>query len=264
MNIEELAFKDRITLAQLNELVLLDIIEFLQLDRKQWISQFTQTHNESVDIQKENQELKKQLENNSKIYAASTKYASTCEDKVIILEIQKKQFINYLEDEIKHKSLNATCMFEYNDTVLPLKEILQKYKEIIGDVKIMITNRIYEKLNNNIDVDLEEYYFSDLELENERLKRKVKKLKRKIRKLKNKNYDKQDEFVIYLEKKKSAYAESNFPKDDLFDEVQEILEKYNEVTGVFDRWEKEVSSALDKDIENFIKEFYDPMQKTTN
>lgn len=63
----------------------------------------------------------------------------------------------------------------------------------------MITNRIYEKLNNNIDVDFEEYYFSDLELENERLKRKVKKLKRKIRKLKNKNYDKQDEFVIYLQ-----------------------------------------------------------------
>ena len=128
----------------------------------------------------------------------------------------------------------------------------------------MITNRIYEKLNNNIDVDFEEYYFSDLELENERLKRKVKKLKRKIRKLKNKNYDKQDEFVIYLQKKKSDYARANFPKDDLFDEVQEILEKYNEVTGVFDRWEKEVSSALDKDIENFIKEFYDPMQTTTN
>lgn len=128
----------------------------------------------------------------------------------------------------------------------------------------MITNRIYEKLNNNIDVDFEEYYFSDLELENERLKRKVKKLKRKIRKLKNKNYDKQDEFVIYLQKKKSDYAKDNFPKDDLFDEVQEILVKYNEVTGVFDRWEKEASNALDKDIENFIKEFYDLMQKTTN
>lgn len=128
----------------------------------------------------------------------------------------------------------------------------------------MITNRIYEKLNNNIDVDLEEYYFSDLELENERLKRKVKKLKRKIRKLKNKNSDEQDEFVIYLQNKKYDYAESNFPKDDLFDEVQEILEKYNEVTGVVDRWVKEASSALDKDIENFIKEFYDPMQKTTN
>lgn len=58
MNIEELAFKDRITLAQLNELVLLDIIEFLQLDRKQWISQFTQIHNESIDIQQENKRLK--------------------------------------------------------------------------------------------------------------------------------------------------------------------------------------------------------------
>lgn len=58
MNIEELAFKDRATLAQLNELVLLDIIEFLQLDRKQWINQFTQTHNESVDIQQENKRLK--------------------------------------------------------------------------------------------------------------------------------------------------------------------------------------------------------------
>lgn len=45
---------------------------------------------------------------------------------------QQKEFIKYLEDEIKHKSLNATCMFEYNDTVLPLKEILQKYKSIIG------------------------------------------------------------------------------------------------------------------------------------
>lgn len=96
------------------------------------------------------------------------------------------------------------------------------------------------------------------------LKKQLKKLNRKIRKLKNKNYDKQDEFVIYLQKKKSDYAGANFPKDDLFDEVQEILEKYNEVTGVFDRWEKEVSSALDKDIENFIKEFYDPMQTTTN
>ena len=47
--------------------------------------------------------------------------------------MKQKEFINYLEDEIKHKSLNATCMFEYNDTVLPLKEILQKYKEIIGE-----------------------------------------------------------------------------------------------------------------------------------
>ncbi len=62
MDIEELAFKDRKTLAQLNEEDLLDIIVFLQFDRKQWINQFTQTHNRSVDIQKENQDLKKEVE----------------------------------------------------------------------------------------------------------------------------------------------------------------------------------------------------------
>ena len=61
MNIEELAFKDRKELANLNELDLLEIIEFLQLDRKQWINQFTQTHNESIDIQKENKKLKDKL-----------------------------------------------------------------------------------------------------------------------------------------------------------------------------------------------------------
>jgi hypothetical protein len=138
MNIEELAFKDRITLAQLNELVLLDIIEFLQLDRKQWINQFTQTHNESVDIQKENQELKKQLENNSKINVADHKYASTCEDKVIILENQQKEFIKYLEDEIKELQKTKETELDYDilrdviPELLVFKDVLQKYKETIG------------------------------------------------------------------------------------------------------------------------------------
>ena len=138
MNIEELAFKDRATLAQLNELVLLDIIEFLQLDRKQWISQFTQTHNESVDIQKENQELKKQLENNSKINVADHKYASTCEDKVIILETQQKEFIKYLEDEIKELQKSKETELDYDilrdviPELLAFKDVLQKYKETIG------------------------------------------------------------------------------------------------------------------------------------
>lgn len=58
MNIEESAFKDRKTLAHLNEIDLLNIIEFLQEDRKQWINQFSKTHNESVEIQKENKQLK--------------------------------------------------------------------------------------------------------------------------------------------------------------------------------------------------------------
>lgn len=59
MNIEELAFKGRRTLAQLNENDLLDIIEFLQFDR---INQFAQAHNESVKIQKENKQLQERIE----------------------------------------------------------------------------------------------------------------------------------------------------------------------------------------------------------
>lgn len=58
MNIEEIAFKDRTELAHLNEIDLLNIIEFLQKDRKQWINQFSETHNESVEIQARNRKLK--------------------------------------------------------------------------------------------------------------------------------------------------------------------------------------------------------------
>ena len=83
----------------------------------------------------EKNKLKKQREN---CYCNRTdcsgrikdsKQYDSLEQKV---EKQQQEFVKYLEDEIERKRLNATCMFEYNDTVLPLKEILQKYKEIIG------------------------------------------------------------------------------------------------------------------------------------
>lgn len=141
MNIEELAFKDRAELAHLNGIDLLNIIEFLQKDRQQWINQFSKTHNESIDIQKENQELKKQLENNSKINVADHKYASTCEDKVIILETQQKEFIKYLEDEKDRLARECSNIYEDSlghtrlvnaDIFDEVNEILQKYKSIIG------------------------------------------------------------------------------------------------------------------------------------
>ena len=85
-------------------------------------------------LKKENQELKKQLEEINKMIE---KCGFVNIEQVMLnycgLLSQQKEFIKYLEDLIKLKSLNATCMFEYNDTVLPLKEILQKYKSIIGD-----------------------------------------------------------------------------------------------------------------------------------
>lgn len=61
MSIEELAFKDRKILANLNAVDLLNIIEFLQDDRRQCLEELSKTHNRSVEIQKENQELKSQL-----------------------------------------------------------------------------------------------------------------------------------------------------------------------------------------------------------
>ena len=60
--IEELAFKDRKELANLNELDLLEIIEFLQLDRKQWINQYSIAHNDYVDLQQENKKQKEVID----------------------------------------------------------------------------------------------------------------------------------------------------------------------------------------------------------
>lgn len=45
---------------------------------------------------------------------------------------QQEEFIKWLENKIERKRLNATCTTEYNDDVVPLMKILQKYKEIIG------------------------------------------------------------------------------------------------------------------------------------
>lgn len=92
-------------------------------------------------LKKENQELKKQLENNSKINVSDHKYASTCEDKVIILETQQKEFIKYLEDEIKElqeikeTELDCDILKDVIPELLVCKDVLQKYKEIIGDDK---------------------------------------------------------------------------------------------------------------------------------
>ena len=151
MNIEELAFKDSKNLAQLNENDLLDIIEFLQNDRKQWINQFTQTHNESIDIQKENQELKLELsgyrqailedkdmlglkEENTELKKQLEELKEEKQEWINLLAMfknQQKEFIKYLENEIKIYS--NTYMGEM---LKELKEILQKYRSIIGCDKV--------------------------------------------------------------------------------------------------------------------------------
>lgn len=147
MNIEELAFKDRKILANLNAIDLLNIIEFLQNDRNQWIYQFTKTHNESVEIQKENEELKEQLEKYETYFNRFFKLNNKTYDGKFILELldkketQQKKFIKYLEDEINN-TINRKEQLRNNEAILVLEvriseynSILQKYKEIIGVMK---------------------------------------------------------------------------------------------------------------------------------
>lgn len=124
MNIEELAFKDRKILANLNAVDLLNIIEFLQDDRRQCLEELSKTHNRSVEIQKENQELKSQLEAaNEKIFLLRVS-KPMLNYKKTIKKAQQKEFIEYLENMLD----NENDIF----SVVRVKDVLQKYKEIIG------------------------------------------------------------------------------------------------------------------------------------
>lgn len=125
-------------LKEKNEKEFADYIKF----KKEQYDEYLKKINKLI---KENQELKKKLEENKKFNNKLLIYNTNANAKILKAE----KFINYLEDEIKHKSLNATCMFEYNDTVLPLKEILQKYKEIIG---------VSDEINNLRRINMKYYY----------------------------------------------------------------------------------------------------------
>lgn len=78
-------------------------------------------------LKKENQELKKQLEEKTKIGISDHKYASKCEDKVITIENQQKEFIKYLENKRDEYAENL----EYWSSEL-INIILSKYKSVIG------------------------------------------------------------------------------------------------------------------------------------
>lgn len=98
-------------------------------------------------ITDERNQLKKQLEEKIKIGVADHKYSSQCEDKVITMETQQKEFIKYLEDKIysiepKGTGINYNCEYDSEEDYVmamqeqsrlnTLKEILNKYKSIIG------------------------------------------------------------------------------------------------------------------------------------
>lgn len=86
------------------------------------------------DLSKENKSLKKQLEDaNEKIILLQAS-EPMLEWKKELEENQQKEFIKWLEDEIEKATTNPyTKLSEYGMNRIHIyKEILQKYKEIIG------------------------------------------------------------------------------------------------------------------------------------
>lgn len=90
---------------------------------------------ENYDLKEENQRLKKQLEN--KYEKVGTLTSELLYEENTKLINQQKEFINYLEDEIEKATTNPyTKLSEYGMNRIHIyKEILQKYKSIIGDDK---------------------------------------------------------------------------------------------------------------------------------
>lgn len=109
------------------------------------------------NLLKENQELKNQLEEHKNIYIKKVNnflaenvepdpedlYMAELEQRAMdceLMEMQQKEFIKYLEDYINSLKkeygnyVNDNYSEEYG-RYYTAKEILQKYKEIIGDVK---------------------------------------------------------------------------------------------------------------------------------
>ena len=102
------------------------------------------TVNYIEQLQQENQELKKQLEENKDNYNCLLKQKEQFEyimSKQVDYQGQQKEFINYLEDLIKFYKNRDSYMvvdihgsYDLNNIELELvEEILQKCKEIIGD-----------------------------------------------------------------------------------------------------------------------------------
>ena len=87
--------------------------------------------NKKHDYKKECEELKKQVEERTKMYQNAYDYSQKMEGKTIILEIQQKEFIKYLEDYLNlFDNMNIDEQISYDI----IEEILQKYKSIIGDI----------------------------------------------------------------------------------------------------------------------------------
>ena len=89
-------------------------------------------------LEQDNAELKKQLKYcycNRTDCSGRIKDSKVYDSLVQKVETQQKEFIKYLEDEIHSCEVVSDLLFNSNKEMKVYKEILQKYKEIIGGKK---------------------------------------------------------------------------------------------------------------------------------
>ena len=93
---------------------------------------FDMVSEEFTSLLKKNQELKKQVKDKTEDYKRMKDNFDSKVDTLNKIENQQKEFIKYLEDEIKRLKENDIYQSLQKMALATHEHILQKYKEIIG------------------------------------------------------------------------------------------------------------------------------------
>lgn len=198
MNIEELAFKDRKILANLNAVDLLNIIEFLQDDRRQCLEELSKTHNRSVEIQKECEELKSILRG-----------TTHCFDEEEHNKL--KEEITNLSKDVDMWNAKYNDMFDENRMLNKQVEERPKEYVFIGNAQNKTRDFINQITKDNKEFKTQQKKFINyLEDEKDRLARECSQ--------------------IY----EDSLGHTRLVNADKFDEVNDILQKYKRIIGVSD------------------------------
>ena len=195
MNIEELAFKDRKILANLNAVDLLNIIEFLQDDRRQCLEELSKNHNRSVEIQKECEELKSIL-----------RCTTHCFDEEEHNKL--KEEITNLSKDVDMWNAKYNDMFDENRMLKKQVEERPKEYVFIGNAQNKTRDFINQITKDNKEFKTQQKKFINyLEDEKDRLARECSN--------------------IY----EDSLGHTRLVNADKFDEVNDILQKYRSIIG---------------------------------
>ena len=155
MNIEEIAFRNVEELICLRNISLLAIIDFLQKDRKECLNQFAKTHNESVEILKENKELKKQLHDASIQIQELIEKDIWCPSNCEKLKELRKQYCE--RTDCSGRIGNSKKVEESQQENKKLKEVINKAIEYIRNHQLVFKDATLEETEdwfNQFYIDL--------------------------------------------------------------------------------------------------------------